>query len=131
MSTLGNRFGYAKAMRRKMTPPERMLWDAIRNRRIDDVKFRRQHPFGRFILDFYSVELQLAIEVDGGIHLHDEQRAYDAWRDEMVRSQNLTVLRFTNEQVLTDLGTVLDAITAETQRLKTTRTPLPGGEGQG
>jgi very-short-patch-repair endonuclease len=103
----------------------------IRNRKVEGVKFRRQDPFGRFILDFYSVEMMLAIEVDGGTHLREEQGAYDAWRDEMVRSQRLTVLRFSNDQVLHDLATVLECIAIESRRLRQERTPLPRGEGQG
>ena len=124
MTTSGELHGYAKAMRRELTPAEQLLWHSLRNRQLCGVKFRRQHPFGTFIFDFYAPELKLVIEVDGGIHLNQEHRAYDAWRDEMSVAQHLRVVRFTNAEVLNDLDAVLlqiAAVIAECQR-------SPGGD---
>jgi very-short-patch-repair endonuclease len=58
-----------------MTPAEQILWDRLRGRRFQGLKFRRQHPLGRFIVDFYCAEHRLVIELDGGIHRH--QQEYD------------------------------------------------------
>jgi len=70
---------YAREMRKKMPDAEQLLWHLIRNRRVVGAKFRRQHPVGRYILDFYCVEKKLAIELDGGQHI--EQQTYDQHRD--------------------------------------------------
>ena len=55
-------------LRGNLTPQERVLWDALRGRRLEDVKFRRQHPLGAFVLDFYAPELRLVVELDGDVH---------------------------------------------------------------
>ena len=62
----------AAEMRKNMTYAEKVLWQQLRNRKLDDLKFRRQHPVAIFILDFYCHEKKLAIEVDGGIHNNEE-----------------------------------------------------------
>lgn len=61
-------------------------------------KFRRQHPFGRFILDFYCHEKKLAIEIDGGYHLDEAQQQYDALRTEYLREMGVREIRFSNEE---------------------------------
>jgi very-short-patch-repair endonuclease len=96
-------------MRRQPTPAEAALWDALRGRAIG-WKFRRQHPFGRYILDFYCAERRLCIEVDGGIHSDPWNHAKDQVRDRRLRVSGVRVLRFTNRQVLTDLPMVLESI---------------------
>lgn len=68
----------ARQLRREMTPAERVLWDRLRNRRFLGLKFRRQHPLGRFIADFYCAEHRLVIELDGDVHL--ARREYDQAR---------------------------------------------------
>lgn len=67
----------ARELRRDMTSAEKKLWEALRKRRLNGLKFRRQHPVAQFILDFYCVERQLAVEVDGGVHATLEQAARD------------------------------------------------------
>jgi len=100
----------AREARRKLTPAEQKLWEAIRGRKLAGLKFRRQHPYGRFILDAFCVEHQLEIEVDGGIHLTPDQFAYDNVRTEYLTLHGIRVLRFTNEQVLDHLDEVLNDI---------------------
>lgn len=98
----------AMKLRKEMTPAEVILWKALRARRFSGYKFRRQHPVGRFILDFYCAECHLAVEVDGDSHL--QQLAYDKYREEHLAMYGYRVLRFRNDEVLTDLTFVLTSI---------------------
>jgi very-short-patch-repair endonuclease len=100
----------AREARRKPTPAEQKLWEAIRGRKLAGLKFRHQHPYGRFILDAFCVEHQLEIEIDGGIHSNSDQRAYDAARTEYLNLHDIRVLRFTNDQVLDHLDEVLSDV---------------------
>ncbi|MEJ0064477.1 MAG: endonuclease domain-containing protein [Caulobacteraceae bacterium] len=68
-------------MRKNLTPPEARLWQALRGRALDGLKFRRQHPIGPFILDFYCVSARLAVEVDGSVHTLGDNPARDDSRD--------------------------------------------------
>nr|WP_223342154.1 endonuclease domain-containing protein [Synechocystis sp. PCC 7338] len=78
-------------------------------------KFRRHHPIGNFIVDFYCPQLKLIIEVDGSIH--DNQQEYDQYRYEKLKEFGCYVLRFTNNQVIDDLASPLEKITQTTQTL--------------
>jgi very-short-patch-repair endonuclease len=98
----------ARQLRKQLTPAEALLWEAIRNRQLNGLKFRRQHPVGRFILDFYCPAYKLVIEVDGGIHLDRVEQ--DAARTEQLKSYGYRVIRFKNEEVLSDTDGVLNAI---------------------
>ncbi len=102
----------ARFLRHNPTNAEARLWDALRNRQVCGLKFRRQHPFGSFILDFFCPRLQLAIEVDGAVHESPDQRSYDAAREEFLRDRGIRVLRFTNDEVENRLTFVLEAIEA-------------------
>jgi adenine-specific DNA-methyltransferase len=99
---------YAREMRSKMTDAEALLWMLLRNRRIAGAKFRRQHPVGRYILDFYCDEKKLGIELDGG--QHGEAVKYDEKRGEWLRLQGIRILRFWNNQMLAETEAVLEAI---------------------
>ena len=99
---------YAREMRSKMTDAEALLWMLLRNRRIAGAKFRRQHPVGRYILDFYCVEQQLGVELDGG--QHGEAVTYDQRRDDWLRGQGIQVLRFWNNQMLAEAEAVMEVI---------------------
>ncbi len=92
------------------TPAEEKLWEALRGRRLAGLKFRRQHPFGPFVLDMFCVEHQLVIEVDGSIHMTPEQAIYDAARTEHLMERGLRILRFTNDEVEHHLPDVLNRI---------------------
>lgn len=97
----------ARAMRKAMTPAEAYLWKALRHKHLG-VKFRRQHPVGRTILDFYAPACKLVVQVDGPIHRW--QRAEDEMHTRHLADYGLTVIRFSNEEVLENLPDVLDAI---------------------
>lgn len=101
---------FARELRERMTPAEVALWQQLQGRKILGVRFRRQKPALGFIPDFSCAKPKLCIEVDGGYHLEPAQQEYDARRDEIFRYRNYVVLRFTNEQVLTDMESVLDQI---------------------
>jgi very-short-patch-repair endonuclease len=109
-------------MRRQPTAAETMLWRGIRRRHREGVKFRRQHPVGRFVLDFCCPELKLAIEVDGPIHGAQEER--DAMRTDTLRATGYHVIRFTNDDVLHHLPWAVQRIDDVIALLRT-ESPLP------
>jgi phosphoribosylformylglycinamidine synthase subunit PurQ / glutaminase len=100
----------ARALRQRSTAAEDKLWEALRDRQLAGLKFRRQHPLGPFVLDMFCVEHQLVIEVDGSIHRTPEQAAYDAARTEHLVERGLRILRFTNDEVAYHLPDVLKRI---------------------
>ena len=97
----------ARYLRHEETNSEKILWQKLRNRNLG-VKFRRQHPFDKFILDFYAPEIKLAVELDGASH--KESKEYDESRTEYLKSQNIEVLRFWNSEVEKDLKNVIKKI---------------------
>lgn len=103
----------ARHLRQHLTPAEAQLWGVLCRRQLAGLKFRCQHPIGRFIVDFYCPSCKLVIEVDGDIHT--QQIVYDEARTEQLQAFGYQVLRFTNEEVLRDLQTVLDRIVETAQ----------------
>ncbi len=102
--------GRSKTLRREMTPPERKLWTALRNDQTG-FTFRRQHPIGRYIADFYSRDAQLVVEVDGALaHSSEEALAHDQARDAYLRGLGLEVLRVPAREVLSNLEGVYETI---------------------
>ena len=99
---------WAREMRGRMTDAEALLWMMLRNRRIAGAKFRRQHPVGRYILDYYCLEKKLGIELDGG--QHGEAVKYDRHRDSWLLTQGIHMLRFWNNQMLTETEAVMEVI---------------------
>jgi very-short-patch-repair endonuclease len=98
----------ARDMRHEPSKAENTLWQVLRNRQINGLKFRRQHVLGDYILDFYCIEKNLIIEVDGDSHA--EQVEYDNQRTVWLESQGCRVIRFTNFDVLENLSSVVEAI---------------------
>jgi very-short-patch-repair endonuclease len=101
---------WARNLRREQTSAEERLWAALRNRQLAGLKFRRQHPYGQFILDFFCVERQLVVEVDGGVHINTEQATHNVERSEFLEQRGVHVLRFTNEEIEQHLPDVLRKI---------------------
>ncbi len=99
---------HARELRLNMTPAERILWSALRDRRFAGFKFRRQQVFGEYVLDFFCSNARLAIEVDGETHLGKEQS--DERRSQWLGQQGVKVLRFWNTHVYDELEAVLEAI---------------------
>lgn len=106
-------FRNAEALRNQMTEAERVLWEALRERRLDGLKFRRQHPANKFVLDFYCHQAKLAIELDGQYHEDKAQQFYDADRTINLDELGIKVIRFQNEEVLENLDEVLVKIRGE------------------
>jgi very-short-patch-repair endonuclease len=105
----------ARRLRHDLTPAERILWAALRRRQVDGLRFRRQHPIRRFIVDFCCVEKRLIIEVDGEIHRI--QQAEDFERQDSLEAQGYTVLRFQNQEVEHNLPDVIKRIMACASRI--------------
>jgi very-short-patch-repair endonuclease len=100
----------ARQLRRPLTASEQILWEAVRDGRLQGIKFRRQHPFGPYVLDFFCVKAQLAVELDGSIHEQAEQKEYDQERTAYLEEHGLRVLRFRNEEVEERLEDVVTRI---------------------
>ncbi|MDW8141457.1 MAG: endonuclease domain-containing protein [Candidatus Bipolaricaulota bacterium] len=100
----------ARELRRETMPVESILWEYLRRRQLCGLKFRRQHPIGEFIVDFYCAEHKLIIELDGAIH--EQQRERDQERTEILQRQGYRVLRIKNAEIEQDLEGVLQRITA-------------------
>jgi very-short-patch-repair endonuclease len=103
-------FGYARENRQKQTKAENLLWLNLRNRKLKKRKFRRQHPLGKYIADFYCHECSLIVELDGGYHLSPEQADYDKERTLYLENAGLKVIRFSNEEVLEKISSILKEI---------------------
>ena len=113
-------------MRQASTEAERRLWRELRSSRVGGYKFRRQHPLGPFILDFFCFEAMLAVELDGGQHCAPEGAKSGRRRDAWLAEQGVRVLRFWNNDVLRETEAVLEAIW---EGLDPHPDPLPEGEG--
>jgi very-short-patch-repair endonuclease len=101
---------HARDLRRHSTVTEAKLWYRLRSRRLEGARFRRQHPIGPWIADFYCAEAKLVIELDGGGHADPSQAEADVRRDEEFRKRGLRVLRFWNTDVHLNLEGVLERI---------------------
>jgi very-short-patch-repair endonuclease len=99
-----------RELRKSPTLAEKKLWSALRNGQLDGVKFRRQHPVGGFIVDFYCPAARLAIELDGGVHLDSEQENYDRLRQNALSEVGVKVIRFWNSAVEGELDIVIQTI---------------------
>lgn len=100
---------FAKTLRRDMTEAEGRLWEQLRGRRLEGLKFRRQVPIGSYVADFFCADAMLIVEVDGSQHadsVHDRQRAM------ALKALGFRVLRFWNDEVLREMNAVCDTIIA-------------------
>src|SRR5438067_10411328 len=97
-------------LRRRLTPAEKRLWQALSGRKLGGLKFRNQHPVGWFVLDFYCPACKLVVELDGGIHEEPDQADHDRLKAEHLAAYGYRVLRIANEEVFGDLPGVLERI---------------------
>lgn len=109
-------FEFANKLRNNQTEAERYLWSYLSGNKIQNVRFKRQHPIFYFVADFYCHQAKLIIEVDGGYHQLPKQFEYDENRDKELENFCLKVLRFTNERVFSDTEKVIEEITEEVKR---------------
>jgi very-short-patch-repair endonuclease len=114
----------ARELRRQTTDTEKRVWAELRLYKIDGLQFRQQHPIGPYIVDFCCYRTRLVIEIDGKIH--EQQREYDAERDQYLEALGYRVLRFSADRVLYDLDSVLSEI-----RGACSPSPAHGGGGWG
>jgi very-short-patch-repair endonuclease len=98
----------ARDLRKNLTDAERILWQHLRLRQMGEFKFRRQQPIDNYIVDFVCFERRLIVEIDGGHH--SEQSGRDAKRDEWLKKQGFTILRFWNNEVLKEIEAVKEKI---------------------
>ena len=100
-----------------MTHAEVLIWNYIRRKQILDTRFRRQFSIAKFVVDFYSPKIKLAIEIDGLTHLTDEEKEYDTWRQNKLEEYGVKFLRFTNEEVYGNINEVLRIISLEVETI--------------
>ncbi|WP_312374929.1 endonuclease domain-containing protein [Stutzerimonas nitrititolerans] len=120
---------FAKRLRNNLTDCERLLWRRLRNRQLSGCKFRRQHPFPPYVLDFYCAELRLVVELDGGQHYGDIGLEKDRLRTDYLERKGLRVLRYSNLDVLQNLEGVLAEIVCWIEAAPLTPTLSPTGRG--
>lgn len=99
---------FAKTMRSNATDAENLMWQLLRAKRFMNLKFRRQHVIAPYIVDFYCHELGLVIELDGSHHGTDDAIEYDAERTKFLEALGLSVVRYSNHDILGRIDMVLD-----------------------
>ena len=109
---------FARHLRTHQTDCEHLLWQKLRARQIANLKFRRQFPCPPYVLDFYCVELKLAIELDGGQHYEVAGRIHDLRRTKYLQEQGIRVVRFSNLEVIQQMSDVLECIIRTAQDLR-------------
>lgn len=105
----------ARRLRRTLTPPEARLWRCLKGDKLGGLGFRKQHPIGPYILDFYCAAAKLAVEVDGAIHGTEEQIAHDRRRTAWLGDKGLRVIRIRALDVRDDLDGVLGFVRREAE----------------
>ncbi len=120
-SMSSEKLSFAKHLRRNMTKAEKVFWEAVRHNRFMGYQFRRQQVIHGFIADFYCNDLNLIVEIDGGIH--ETQKDYDRLREEILKTHNFNVVRFTNEEVMASLDDVLERIRLKVEYYRSTINP--------
>ncbi len=100
----------ARALRKSMTDAEQLMWHCLRQKQLGGFRFRRQHPFEQFVLDFYCCEVKLAVELDGGQHNEPGVIASDMDRTAFLGQHGIQVIRFWNNEVFQNLEGVLQSV---------------------
>ena len=101
-----------KILREAATEAEKILWSRIQRNRIKGCRFRRQYGVGAYIVDFYCPTAHLVIEVDGGIHNEEEVALNDTERQKDIEALGITFLRFTNEEIFSNVNSVIEKISS-------------------
>ena len=103
----------ARLLRNSLTPSENIFWNHIRKKRLSGIIFRRQHPIGQFIVDFYCHEAKIVIEIDGNIHALQENKEHDENRTFELEKLGLKVIRVKNEAIIGNINEVLEILQKE------------------
>ena len=117
MLSFGMVNGRARALRKSMSDAESKLWQELRLRQLDGVRFRRQHPLGRYIVDFVCLERRLIVEVDGEQHTQEAHVAHDERRDRWLSAEGYRVMRFQTVEVYQNLDGVAQTIWGALQEM--------------
>ncbi|MBO6717763.1 MAG: endonuclease domain-containing protein [Rhizobiaceae bacterium] len=123
MRTFQPTFRRARKLRRDMSLPEVLLWEHLRAGRLDGYRFRRQHPVGPYVLDFYCASAQLAVEVDGAQHDLPQQLAHDRRRDTNLAQRGIRTLRIAAADILKD--NALEGVLVMISEIAATPPPPP------
>ncbi|MFZ2322098.1 MAG: endonuclease domain-containing protein [Ignavibacteriaceae bacterium] len=110
-----------RTLRKDQTFCEKILWHYLRDRLLLNCKFRRQYSIDQFVIDFYSPELKLAIELDGNVHDDNDQKIYDVKRQEFIEAFGITFLRLTNTELLENANLAFAKIEEAIKQLKQKR----------
>jgi very-short-patch-repair endonuclease len=110
-------FKKAKGLRRRETEAEKRLWAKLCRNQMFGLQFRRQHPINRFIADFYCVRIKFVIEVDGSIHELPENKDYEIERSEIFNDFGISVIRFSNDQIIEDIDGAIKEIEKNVRQL--------------
>ena len=100
----------SRKLRKSMTKAETHFWNAVRNKKLFGLKFRRQQIIAGFVVDFYCNSIRLCVEIDGDVHNLAEQKEYDEEKDKKIKYHDLRMLRLTNDEVLNDFEKVIQKI---------------------
>ncbi|MCF8505895.1 MAG: endonuclease domain-containing protein [Caulobacter sp.] len=112
MSSTLQSVAFARRLRKSMTRSEVALWSALRGKRLAGLRFRRQHPLGPFVVDFYCAAQRLAVEVDGAVHGTERVSEGDAERDQWIEKSGVRIVRIPDALVLNDMDAALRLIGA-------------------
>ena len=107
-----------RTLRKDQTFCEKILWRYLRDRQLLGCKFRRQYSIDQFVIDFYSPEIKFAIELDGDVHNHPDQKEYDVKRQEYLETFGITFLRITNEELMSNANFAFAKIEEAIKKLK-------------
>lgn len=127
-----NNIERCRNLRKNQTDAEKKLWAIVRNRQLSGVKFRRQFPVGKYILDFYCPEYRLGIEADGGQHYENRCRQRDELRTKELNRLGVEIIRFSDREILTNFDGVYEIIQKTIENKKDNSphlNPLPKGRG--
>ncbi|MDP8211812.1 MAG: endonuclease domain-containing protein [Candidatus Zapsychrus exili] len=108
-----NNIKICRSLRKNQTDTEQKLWFLLRSRRLNGIKFRRQHPVDNYILDFYCPKYKLCIESDGGQHYEDEEIKKDKIRTKVLSKYGIKVIRFSNKEILENIEGIYKSIEDE------------------
>jgi adenine-specific DNA-methyltransferase len=121
-----------RSLRKSQTDAEQKIWAILRNRKLTGAKFRRQFSLDRYILDFYCPKYKLGVELDGSTHYDDAGKQKDSQRADVLAKYGVSIIRFSNLDVLKETDSVAEAIYNAIE-YKKLPSPLPSprsGEGQ-
>jgi very-short-patch-repair endonuclease len=121
----------ARALRKRSTDAEKLLWRYLRAKQLGKVKFRRQQPIGQYIVDFVCFSHKLVIELDGGQHAQPNEQVNDQQRDAWLKAQGFKVVRFWNSDVLSNIEGVMEMIQYEILGVPCSPSPNSSHQGRG